>query len=70
METKSIRDVSTKISGIELLVEKYRKIFRIPENINHYSEEDFRAAERKFLKWALNGGESNREQLLKLLAHL
>ena len=68
METKSIRDVSTKISGIELLVEKYRKIFRIPENINHYSEEDFRAAERKFLKLALAGGESMRAQLLVLLA--
>ncbi len=68
METESIRDVSTKISGIELLVEKYRKIFRIPENINHYSEEDFRAAERKFLKLALAGGESMRAQLLVLLA--
>jgi len=55
--------------GIKLLIRKYKKIYRIPENLEHYSEEDFRAAERKFLKWAIGGGESNREQLFKLLAH-
>jgi hypothetical protein len=51
---------SKQPTGIELMIEKYREIFRIPENLRHYSEEDFRAAERKFLKWALGGGESNR----------
>ncbi len=61
---------SKKATGIELLIKKYQEIFRIPENLGHYSDSDFRAAERKFLKWALNGGESNREQLLKLLANL
>ena len=40
-------------SGIHLLVEKYRAIFRIPENQRHYSERDYRSAERKFLKNAL-----------------
>lgn len=35
----------------------------------HYEEADFRIAERKFLKWALDGGESNREQIIRLLAH-
>ena len=58
---------SKKLTGIELMIEKYREIFRIPENLRHYSETDFRTAERKFLKWALGGGESNREQFLKLL---
>ena len=58
---------SKKPTGIELMIEKYREIFRIPENLRHYSETDFRTAERKFLKWALGGGESNREQFLKLL---
>ncbi len=43
-------------SGIEKLAEKYRNIFRIPENINHYSEKDFQVAERKFLKFALLNG--------------
>ena len=60
---------SRNAAGIELLIKKYQTIFRIPENLWYYSKPDFRAAERKFLKWALDGGESNREQLLKLLAH-
>jgi hypothetical protein len=59
--------ISKKPTGIELMIEKYREIFRIPENLRHYLETDFRTAERKFLKWALGGGESNREQFLKLL---
>ena len=57
---------SKETSGIELLVRKYQEMFRIPENIWYYAKSDFRAAERKFIKWALNGGESNREQLLEL----
>ena len=65
-----MKKTSKKATGIKLLIKKYQEIFRIPENLGYYSEPDFRAAERKFLKWALNGGESNREQLLKLLAHL
>lgn len=40
-------------SGIQLLLKKYRKLFRTPENLDHYSETDFRRAERKFLKYAL-----------------
>ena len=39
--------------GIKSLVEIYRTLFCIPENTNHYSEKDYRAAERKFLKYAL-----------------
>jgi len=40
-------------SGIRLLLEKYRAIFRTEENRNYYGEEDYRKAERKFLKYAL-----------------
>ena len=40
-------------NGIKLLVEKYRKKFRIAENFNHYSEENYKIAERKYLKFAL-----------------
>jgi hypothetical protein len=40
-------------SGLEVMVEKYKKMFRIPENVNYYSEEDYRLAERKFLKYLL-----------------
>jgi len=39
-------------------VEKYRKEFRIAENMNHYSEENYKIAERKFLKFALGIGDS------------
>ena len=42
--------------GIKKLTQKYRTIFRIPENLNHYSKKDFHIAERKFLKHALDDG--------------
>ena len=45
-------------SGIKLLVEKYRKEFRIAENLDHYSAENYKIAERKFLKFALTNGDS------------
>jgi len=51
------KNVSEK-TGIQALVEKYREMFRIPENLNYYSEEDYQTAERKFLKYALFSGES------------
>jgi hypothetical protein len=40
-------------SGIQLLLKKYRELFRTPENLNHYLDTDLRRAERKFLKYAL-----------------
>ena len=40
-------------SGLQELLKKYRTIFRIPENVNYYSDEDYRLAERKFLKYLL-----------------
>jgi len=39
-----------KKNGIHLLLKRYRKAFRIPENLNHYSKKDYEIAERKFLK--------------------
>jgi hypothetical protein len=36
--------------GMERLVRMGRKRFRIPENLNHYSPEDFATAERQFVK--------------------
>ena len=42
-------------TGIKKLVERYREIFRVPENLNHYSRDDYRIAERKFLKFVLEG---------------
>ncbi|MGD9369179.1 MAG: hypothetical protein PVH87_25960 [Desulfobacteraceae bacterium] len=41
--------------GIELLVEKCRNEFRRPENTDYYTEDDYKEAERKFVKFCLNG---------------
>jgi hypothetical protein len=49
-------------TGIKLLVKKYREKFHIAENINHYSEENYKIAERKFLKFALGMGGSKDHQ--------
>lgn len=40
-------------TGLELLLQRYRRIFRIPENMNHYSKSDYQIAEKKFLKYVL-----------------
>ena len=40
--------------GIQLLVDKYRGEFRI-ENEGLYSKEDYQMAERKYIKFRLNG---------------
>ena len=45
-------------TGILLLLKEYKKMFRIPENIDYYSEEDYKKAEKKFLKYALTRGQS------------
>ena len=54
---KIMKEKSKDDSGIKLILRKYRNIFQIPENLNHYSEADYKIAERKFLKYAL--GEKN-----------
>jgi hypothetical protein len=44
-------------AGIQQIVNRYKALFRVPENLNFYSREDLLAAERKFLKYAImNGG--------------
>jgi len=55
------RDLKKNV-GIQLLLEKYRELFRIPENLNHYSEIDYKNAERKFLKYSV----TERKGLMKL----
>jgi hypothetical protein len=39
--------------GIKSLIRLYKNLFRIPENLDHYSQRDYRKAERRFLKHAL-----------------
>jgi hypothetical protein len=48
-------------SGVTRILNKYKRIFRIPENLNFYSEEDFHEAERKFIKYALLHGQVERQ---------
>lgn len=50
---------SRNAMGIQLIINKYRKIFRTPENLDYYTKEDLKTAERKFLKWVLAEGASN-----------
>jgi len=42
--------------GMQRIVKEYRRQFRIPENLNHYSKKDFQEAEKKFLKFCLQKG--------------
>ena len=42
--------------GIKQLVQKYKQEFRIPENLNHYAVEDYRAAEKQFVRFCLKNG--------------
>ena len=48
-----------KNPGVVMLISKYRKMFRIPENLDYYSSEDFLDAERKFIKMAVTGYNGN-----------
>ena len=47
-------------SSIELLVKRYRAMFKIPENQNYYSEKDYKVAERSFVKFAMEQGISEK----------
>ena len=40
--------------GVRLLIRKYREEFRLPENKNFYSNQDYREAERKYIKFCLS----------------
>jgi len=51
MNRKSIKE-----SGLKLLREMYRKKFRIPENTEHYNREDYKKAEKKYVKLCLTTG--------------
>ena len=55
MKKQSLNDI-----GIQLLLKKYKKVFRIPENLNYYSEKEYRIAEKKFIKYALRVGRVDR----------
>lgn len=41
--------------GLVRLIEKGRQAFHIAENINFYSEQDYKRAEKKFIKFCVIG---------------
>ena len=45
-------------AGLRNLLRHYKAVFRTPENLNHYTQSDLRAAEKKFLKYVLLGHDS------------
>lgn len=45
-----------KTTGMALLIKGYKQKFRIPENLDHYSDEDYQEAEKKFIKLCLHQG--------------
>ncbi len=44
-------------AGLRRLYRAYQRAFRIPENLNYYSAEDFKAAERNFIRHGLLYGD-------------
>jgi hypothetical protein len=43
----------TKDEGLKNLICTYRRAFQLPENLNYYSEQDFKKAERRWVKLML-----------------
>ncbi len=52
-------DTESEDRGIRLLIKKYRNEFRCHENLNFYSENDFKEAEKKFIKFCLTGNQKS-----------
>ena len=48
-------NISNGDQGIRLLIQKYRNEFRCPENLDFYAENDYKEAEKKFVKFCLTG---------------
>jgi hypothetical protein len=48
-----MRENTNKNSGMELLIQQYKKKFETEENINYYAHRDFNRAERKYIKYLL-----------------
>jgi hypothetical protein len=50
-----MNNATSTTHGIELFVENCRKEFRRPENTDYYTENDYKEAERKYVKLCLKG---------------
>lgn len=56
METLIENQHAHAASGMDRLVEKYRRQFRIPENLDYYADGDYHQAERDYLRFCLRRG--------------
>ena len=43
--------------GLKNLIARYRRVFHLPENVDYYSKQDFKNAERQFIKFMLKNQE-------------
>ncbi len=50
-----MRNNMSKNVGIKLLIKQHKRKFETEENINYYAYKDFVKAERKYLKFVLDG---------------
>ncbi|RLC32121.1 MAG: hypothetical protein DRH37_01395 [Deltaproteobacteria bacterium] len=48
-----MKNNSRENEGLKELYRRYRRAFRIPENLAYYSESDFKSAERNFIRYAM-----------------
>jgi hypothetical protein len=46
---------SDRNEGTKRLIRYCKEIFRQPENLNHYSDKDYKIAERKYVRFCLFG---------------
>lgn len=46
----------TPKNGLESILLQYKKNFRISENLDYYSQEDLKKAEKKFVKLCITHG--------------
>jgi hypothetical protein len=56
LEVSRMQKDNYKPTGLRLLINACRQNFRIPENLDHYSPEDLRDVEKKYVKYCLNDG--------------
>jgi hypothetical protein len=45
-----------KNAGLRKIIRQGKQMFSIPENTDHYSAENYRLAEKKFIKWCVLEG--------------
>jgi len=45
-----------KDDGLRRKIRQGRRLFRIPENTDHYSDENYKEAEKKFVKFCVLEG--------------